>query len=235
MGDNAQFDFWYAVHNTHILLAPTTRLETFGSTMLNYHLVTEMMDAAEKIRVREGRVKAQRPEIITPQSFMETIQDGFGEEARAYAEWLRANEKELMILRYGFSITKEHISEEIVTGPLEGIANKVKKVVAESNDPLAAVVVGVEKPWEVCLLKLMVEVAQKSAGPNVQDFRSRGIHTPQDAARAEERVELEAAFCAAATDAEQVQRLYEKLQKYGVFEEYQDRFFTLARRHNFRV
>ena len=235
MTDDAQFNFWYAVHNTHVLLAPTSQLETFGATMLNYHLVTELMDAAEKIRIREGRVKAYRPEIITPQSFMETVLEGFGEEAHAYAEWLRANEKELMILKYGFAIAKEHIREEVVTGPLAGIAEKVKDTVAESNDPLAAVVVGVEKPWEVCLLKLMVDVVQKSTGANVQDFRRRGILRPEDAMRAEQRTEVDQAFRAATHDAQRLQGLYDLLQKHQVFEEYQDRFFALVRAHRGRA
>ena len=33
------FDFWFAVNNTEIRLLPKRHLETFGSTVLNYHLV----------------------------------------------------------------------------------------------------------------------------------------------------------------------------------------------------
>ena len=94
MTHDANFDFWYAVHNTHILLSPTSSLETFGSTTLNYHLVTEQMDSVQKIRIREGRVKAFRPEIMTPNSFLDALLEGFGEEANAYGDWLRKHEKE---------------------------------------------------------------------------------------------------------------------------------------------
>ena len=94
MSDDSQFDFWYAVNNTRVLLAPTSRLETFGATVLNYHLVTELLDDVTKIRVREGRVKAARPEILAPDSVLENLLDGFGDQARHYAEWLRRNERD---------------------------------------------------------------------------------------------------------------------------------------------
>ena len=36
-----EFDFWYAVNNTEVLEMPLGRLETFGSTLIHYRLVTE--------------------------------------------------------------------------------------------------------------------------------------------------------------------------------------------------
>jgi hypothetical protein len=72
-----EFDFWYAVNNTEVLELPRGRLETFGSTLINYHLVTELMDAVGQVRVREGRIQSFRPEILTPQSFSESPLEGF--------------------------------------------------------------------------------------------------------------------------------------------------------------
>ena len=231
MTQDAHFNFWYAVQHTHILLLPSSNLETFGTTSLNYHLVTELLDTAEKVRIREGRVKAFRPEILTPDSFIDRILEGFGEEANAYGEWLRKHEKDLMLLKYGFKIAKEHISEEIVTGKLEQIAEEVKVSVSKAEDPLAAVVVGVEKPWEVCLLKLMVDVVQNSSGPNVQDFHRHGIFNAEDLSMADLKSDVEDSFRRATRDSRQMQSLYEKLQNEGLFDEYQDRFFALVRRH----
>jgi len=37
-------DFNYALENTRIVLAPTKRLDTFGTSLFNYFLVTEEMD-----------------------------------------------------------------------------------------------------------------------------------------------------------------------------------------------
>ena len=68
MPDKHEFDFWYAVNNTEIVLQPQRQLETFGATMVDYHLISQLMDNANQVRVREGRLQAFRPEIITPRS-----------------------------------------------------------------------------------------------------------------------------------------------------------------------
>ena len=31
-----QFDFWFAVNNTEIVMPPKRHLETFGNTIINY-------------------------------------------------------------------------------------------------------------------------------------------------------------------------------------------------------
>ena len=86
-----EFDFWYAVNNTEVLELPLGRLETFGSTLIHYCLVTELMDAVGQIRIREGRIQAFRPEILTPQSFLESpLETGFrAGPADDFVRWLR--------------------------------------------------------------------------------------------------------------------------------------------------
>lgn len=227
---NDNFDFWYAVHNTEVLLHPSNSLETFGATMLHYHLVTQLLDSTSKVRIREGRLRAHRPEILTPQSVLENLLEGFGGEARAYAEWLRHHQAELMILRYGFAISKENTNEEIVTGTLQAVAQQVRDRVQEKDDPLAAVVVGVDQPWEVCLLKLMVDTVQQSAPGNANALRRRGIRSEEDRSRVEKRDDIERHFAAAQADASRLDSLAARLKSAGLFEEYEDRFFALVRR-----
>ena len=70
-------DFAYALENTRVLLAPTKRLDTFGTSLFNYFLVTEEMDKANLSRVREGHIHAERPQIITPQNIAGLFLDGF--------------------------------------------------------------------------------------------------------------------------------------------------------------
>jgi hypothetical protein len=227
MSDNARFDFWYAVNNTEVVLAPERRLETFGATVLNYHLVTELLDSVNRCRVREGRIEAHQPEIVTPQSFAETLLDGFGDEASRYAEWLRAHERDLHILKYGFMVRKQETSEHIVSDPLPTVVERVRKALAESRDPLAALAIGVDQPWEVCLLKLMVEVVEHSVAGNVRDLKRRNAF---NLARLDPvRRQIEEAFQAAAHDAAAIGRLGHLLQQHGLFKEYEDRFFSLVR------
>src|SRR5271167_2503131 len=93
MSDKQEFDFWYAVNHTEIVLRPRQHLETFGATVIDYLLISELMDQAGQVRVREGRLQAYRPEIITPQSFMANSLEGFNESQSCdYMDWLRAHE-----------------------------------------------------------------------------------------------------------------------------------------------
>lgn len=231
MNNDVNFDFWYAVNNTHILLRPSSSLETFGTTVLNYHLITELLDSANRIRVREGQMKAFRPEIITPSSVLENLLENFGPQAHSYAEWLGQHEKDLMILKYGFAVANEKHHEEIVTGQVDQIAKQVESTVAENKDPLAAVVVGVDEPWEVCLLKLMVEVVQQSSPQNMQELHRKGIRSEADRDQLALREELEEDFIAASSNPSRLNALGNKLKQCDLFEEYEDRFFSLVRRH----
>ncbi len=171
MSNDPQFDFWYAVNNTEVVSIPKNRLETFGTTMVNYYLVSELMDSVDKVRVREGKLKAYRPEIITPPSITDEMLDGFGDEAQDYANWLRQHAQDMQMLKYGFKVQKQEINDYILSDSIEAVVDRVKEDLAERDDPLGAVLVGVDRPWEVCLLKLMMELVQGSAQGNIQDIR----------------------------------------------------------------
>jgi hypothetical protein len=228
MNEPSQFDFWYAVSNTRVVVLPSRRLETFGTTILNYHMITELMDTVNKVRVREGQIQAYRPQIITPQSFETTLLEGFGKEAERYADWLKENAKDVRILQYGFAIRKQEISEHVVSDRLDTVVERVEKDVKDKDDPMSAVVVGVESPWEVCLLKMMVEVSGNSFPGNIRELERRRMFS-NDGVNPGLRDELEADFRAAAHNAALIPRLGRKLQKHGVFKEYEDRFFALVK------
>ena len=72
------FDFWYAVRNTEVVVPPKRHLETFGNTVINYALVSELMDSVGQTRVREGRMQAERPQIVTPSAYSNMLLEGFG-------------------------------------------------------------------------------------------------------------------------------------------------------------
>jgi hypothetical protein len=182
------------------------------------------MDSADKIRIREGRIQAHRPTIITPTSIDEKLLEGFGEEAQHYVDWLREHSRDLRILQYGFVIRKQEIRDETVTDTLDAVVERVSKAVRSKEDPLAAVVVGVDSPWEVSLLKMMVEVTNNSYLSNVHEMERHRMFTPN----AGIRQEIETDFQLAGRHPERINDLGKKLQKAGVFSDYEDRFFALV-------
>lgn len=224
-----QFDFWYAVHNTEVIVAPKRHLETFGNTLIHYHLVSELMDSVGQVRVREGRMQALRPQIVTPAAYSNMVLEGFGEQAEKYVEWLREHEDQVRILRYGYTLKQEAFSEQVVTDKLDAVIERVKKDVAGRADAFGAIVKGVDDPWDVCLVRLFWQLIQSSAQANFREMAARHMFEIQDGLPGGVREEIEKAFAAAANNPSLIKPLGKLLQQHGVFEQYQDRFFALVR------
>lgn len=223
-------DFWYAVNNTKVVQPPRKHLETFGNTIINYYLVSELMDEAGKVRVREGRMQMMRPQIITPAAYASMTLEGFGEQAEKYLEWLKENEDNIRVLRYGYTLKQESFNELIVSDSIEVVLERVKSNVQAKNDPFSAIVLGVDEPWDVCLVRLFWLVIQKSAPENIRELHERHLFELQDGIPLGVREEVERAFLAAMHDASLIKPLGKLLQEHGVFEHYQDRFFNLVRK-----
>ena len=62
-------DFDYALENTHVILAPERQIATFGNTSFDFYLISELMDRVDQVRVRNGKVHAERPQILTPEHY----------------------------------------------------------------------------------------------------------------------------------------------------------------------
>ena len=173
MSSNPDFDRWYAAKSARFLVEPSHRLETFGNTLVNYHLVSELPDHPGKIRVREGRLEAHQPLVITPH-FAQIEAEGFGDEAKAYLDFLKENEQHLRILQYGYHLKSDKFSEQIVTDRLSIVTERVKDEVVASNDKFAAVVQCVDEPWDVALVELWLREVNRSAGGNIKELQQRG-------------------------------------------------------------
>ena len=230
MSADRALDFRYAVANTEILVAPSGTLETFGATIVGYVHVCETMDSVDRCRVRTGRMRLSRPQIVTPAAYSEMLLEGFGEEARKYAEWLAEHEESVRILRYGYTLRRESFSEETVGRPLAAVVEDAKRDVASRKDPYLALVLGVDEPWDVCLVKLFREIVARSARKNFAEMAERRMFDRKDALGPEVREEIERAFAAAERDRSLVKELGALLQKHGAFEAYEERFFALVPR-----
>lgn len=225
MEENRAFDFWYAVHNTQIVLMPRGRLETFGVTLVRYHLLAEPMDSVGQVRIREGRIQSFRPQILTPESLHESpLESGFAsEEAEAFVRWLREHERDIAILKYGFKVRQETFSETVVHDALPNVLDRVKADLESQDDPYSALLVGVDEPWEVCLLTLLFGMARHSAPTNARELRA----DPDGSLH-----EIEAAFRLAARDKSSLPALAGLLKRRGRFAQYEDRFYALVRAHS---
>ena len=168
-------DFDYAIENTQVILAPEHRIATFGSTSFRFYLISELMDRVNQVRVRDGRIHADRPQILTPDNFTRLLLEGFGEKAQSYVDQLREHAHNFAVLRYGFQFRKTDVTEETLRDSMSSVINRTRTRVENANEPLSAVIQGVDDAWEVCLLKFTIDLIERSSGGNMGDFRRRGL------------------------------------------------------------
>jgi hypothetical protein len=166
-------DFQYAVGNTRIIMSPKRQIDTFGATSFRFYLVSELMDSVNEVRVRNGSIQADRPQILTPENVAKLSLEGFGEQACKFVEMLQMRNSAM--LKYGFQIRKNDLSESLVHDPVNAVLERVKSQVSVGDLSSSVVIHGVDEAWEICLLKFTVEMIQQSAGGNLRDFRQKGL------------------------------------------------------------
>ncbi len=225
---SSQEDISYAIQMTETVLSPESNLETFGATVIDYHIITELLDEVGKVRIRHGRLHIERPQVITPTYYANQLLENFGEEASEYAEWLRNSQQGLRIIQYGLRFRKEEAEEEVVEGQIKEVADQIAD--QEKGKNLAGVLIGVDDMWEVSLLKFASEVIQGSAQTHFRELSKHGLleGTSNDIPNAV-RVEIESDFRNAEGDRDRIHALGNKLRQYGILDEYEDRFFELVK------
>src|SRR4030042_1796944 len=141
----------YVVENTEVLRAPVQSLATFGTTNIYYYLVTELTEWVNV--VREGRVIAAKPKIVTP-SYLINL-EGFSLQAKRFIELMAERDPHEPGIFYTYK--NEPREMNIVSEPVGAIVDKVNRRIDSQRDPLTAIIKGVEGLWDVSLLNFTHE------------------------------------------------------------------------------
>jgi len=168
-------DIEYAMDNTHVLREPDRRIDTFGSTRFRYIIISEVMDSVGRIKVRRGEVDAHKPQIIRPASYSSVELDGFDQKAQEYLDWLKSKGMEPVFFQYGFSFKRTASTEEMIADSIDSVKEKILDEVHEADDPMMAVLEGVDNAWEIALLKFAIDMIQKSQEINQFDYKRKGL------------------------------------------------------------
>lgn len=223
----------YAIEHTQVLRAPKQRLATFGTTNVYYYLIAQpayadLFDATGETVIREGRVIAERPKIVTPH-YLSHLFEGF-EHGREYAQFL--------IRQYGahepgllYRYRNEPKGFNVVSDPIDTVAFRLDEKIRKEGDSLAALIKGIDGMWDISLMKFIHDMIRGSMGANIAELQGRGLldvdrkGIPRDA-----RETIEALF-------EQTRRgecepfeLKAELDRWGLFAEYEDKFLALFRK-----
>jgi hypothetical protein len=211
-----------AIKNTVVLRPPRQQLATFGATNISYYMITELL--SEVNVVREGRVIAARPRIVTP-SYLINV-DGFSGSARRYIQMIaEQNPHEPGIL---YSYKNEFGDMNIISDPLDTVMDNINRRIESQGEPLSAIIKGVEDMWDVSLMKFTFELTRNSVQRNISELYSRGrFHAdargvPQDAVD-----RIEELFALAANDTSYAGELANELRYWNLWEGCQDRFMQL--------
>jgi hypothetical protein len=226
-------DWRRAIEQTWVVRYPKQHLATFGSTNIAYYVVTEPIyrereDSKQEGVVRTGRVRADRPAVVTPTYALNL--SGFSPEAYEYFNdvSLESGPNSPGIL---YQYSNEAGEMDIVSGAPSEIAHKISGDLDGRQEDLAVVMVGVDELWDIALLKFIHEFTSSSVAGNVREFQARGLLEPQVAL---------GGVPAAAVQA--IDRLFQEvrqganpdilkreLDRWGLFDAYQDRFLGLFR------
>lgn len=215
----------YAIEHTEVLRVPAQSLATFGSTNIYYYLVTEL---AEWVNVvREGRVIAARPKIVTP-SYLINL-EGFSLQARRFIEMMAERDPHEPGIVYTYK--NEPGEMNVVSESVGAIVDKINRQIDSQRDPLTAIIKGVEELWDVSLLKFTYELTRSSVSSNVAELERSGLlyidaaGVPRDA-----RNHIEELFEKTKRDPSWAPELVAELRRWSLFHEYQDRFLSLFRK-----
>lgn len=218
-----------AIKRTVILRRPRQALSTFGATTINYYVISsptyDESESSETV-VRTGRVIANRPHIVTP--YYLSRLDGFSSDARSYFRKL--------IDTYGpdapgiyYTYRNEHSNTDVISGSIDNALIQINAEIDERKDPLAAIIRGEDILWDVSLMKFIFDITKASANWNVAELHSRGLLGVVDGIPAGARANIEDMFTRLKDGSIEPLELQTELDRWGLFDEYQDRFLATVR------
>lgn len=227
-------DWKKVLENTSIIRFPKQKLATFGNTSIKYYVVTEPLynvidSKSEEGVVRTGVVVAEKPAIITP--FYAMHLQGFSEDAYDYFKELSSSSGQNSpgIL---YQYRNEPSEMEIVSGNPKEIATNIDLDLEKNKSDMSVVMIGIDEYWDVALLQFVYEFTANSITNNINEFSSRGLFDPDPSLGGIPRdvvQKIEKLFSEAENGgSSDVLKL--ELDRWGVFEQYQDRFFNLFKR-----
>jgi len=215
----------YALEHTELVRSPRQQLATFGSSIIDYYVVTELVGNVSV--VRDGKVVAERPKIVTP-AYLVNV-EGFSEQARRYiAAMARERPHESSVL---YRYKNEPKGMNVISEPIGQVINKLSSQIDEQHSPLSTIIKGVEEVWDVSLLMFIYELTTRSMRANVAEFDRRGLlDIDAGGVPGGARDHIEELFEQVSRNLSRAPELVLELHRWDLFPEYQDRFFALFRR-----
>lgn len=225
-------DIEEVARRTEVVRTPKQALATFGATTVQYFMLSEpayadLIPGADETVVRQGKVLAERPQIVTPLYLLNLFR-GF-EHGQDYARYLvkehGANAPGLM-----YAYRNELQETNIVSENIATVAGRIKDDLDQRGEHLAAVVRGVDHLWDVSLMRFIYQLTASSLAHNVAELGNRGLLGSERGMPRAARARIEEMFASVRRGEMDPRALKAEIDRWGAFEEYEDRFLSLFRR-----
>jgi hypothetical protein len=237
------------IENTKTIKQPEKLLASFDSTTIHYYMLTVPMylefegkNPDSETIIREGSITWKKPKVITP-SYMLRV-EGFSGEARKAFEMLAEEDADLAMILYGLKLSRDFEKMDIVSSSLSSVAKKISDSIEIKKDPFSAIIKGVDEFWDVSLSKFIQEIVNKSAfysqlpdllknstvrvgNSGFPVITRDGTGNPIIA-----KNEIEILFKLFEKGEIEPADLKQELDRWGMFEQYQDRFFKYFKKRN---
>ena len=215
----------YALEHTELVRSPRQELATFGSSIIDYYVVTELLGNVSV--VRDGKVIAERPKIVTP-AYLVNV-EGFSEQARRYVAMLARERPHESAIFYRYK--NEPKGMNVISEPIRQVIDKLSSQIDEQHSPLSTIIKGVEEVWDVCLLMFIYELTNRSMRTNIAELDRRGLlDIDASGVPGGARDYIEELLEQVSRNLSRAPELVVELHRWGLFPEYQDRFFALFRK-----
>jgi len=115
-----------------------------------------------------------------------------------------------------------------VSEDLLSVIDKLRAEIDKRADPLASIIKGEDELWDVSLMKFIYEMTKSSIRNNLMQMGARGLldidasGVPVDA-----RIRIDELFRKISRGEAEPRELKAELDRWNLFEEYEDRFFTI--------
>ena len=221
------------VKRTEILRTPKQRLATFAATNIYYYLVTEpvyseLVKNVTETVVREGRVIAEKPRIVTP--YYLSRLEGFSSEARRYfGTLIEAHGSNAPGLFYTYKNEPKELS--IVPDNLLSVVANLNAEIDKRGDPLTSIIKGEDEFWDVSLMKFIYEMTRRSLQNNLWQMGSRGLlDIDAEGIPVDARVRIDELFRKVSSGEGEPHELQAELDRWNLFEEYEDKFYNILKK-----
>jgi hypothetical protein len=119
---------------------------------------------------------SQRPQILTPHAFAERFQ-GFGDEAREFAQWLTQGYRDLLrALEYNFR--NQGFETRVLSEKPRAVADRIKADLDARDQRDQTVIFCPDAGWSLALMKFTLDESARSFPTHVRDLERRGLFGP---------------------------------------------------------